>query len=52
VILTIWFGGALAGAAGVILAIPAAGFLTVSVRHWREYREVEDLVRPDGRGWR
>jgi predicted PurR-regulated permease PerM len=52
VILTIWFGGALAGAAGVILAIPAAGFLTVSVRHWREYRAVEDLVRPDGRGWR
>jgi hypothetical protein len=28
----------------VILAIPAAGFLSVSVRHWREYREIEHLV--------
>jgi predicted PurR-regulated permease PerM len=52
VILTVWFGGALAGAAGVIVAIPAAGFLSVSVRHWREYRAIEDLIRPDGRGWR
>jgi predicted PurR-regulated permease PerM len=45
VILTIWIGAALAGAAGVILAIPAAGFLSVSVRHWREYRDIERLVR-------
>jgi predicted PurR-regulated permease PerM len=45
VILTIWIGAALAGAAGVILAIPVAGFLSVSWRHWREYREIERLVR-------
>jgi len=45
VILTIWIGAALAGAAGVILAIPVAGFLSVSLRHWREYREIERLVR-------
>ena len=45
VILTIWLGAALAGAAGVILAIPVAGFLSVSWRHWREYREIERLVR-------
>jgi len=45
VILTIWTGAVLAGAAGVILAIPAAGFLSVSLRHWREYRDVERLVR-------
>jgi predicted PurR-regulated permease PerM len=45
VILTIWAGAVLAGAAGVILAIPAAGFLSVSVRHWREYRDIERLVR-------
>ena len=45
VILTIWLGAVLAGAAGVIIAIPVAGFLSVSVRHWREYREVERLVR-------
>jgi predicted PurR-regulated permease PerM len=45
VIVTIWIGAALAGAAGVILAIPVAGFLSVSWRHWREYRAIERLVR-------
>ena len=45
VILTVWAGAMLAGAAGVIIAIPAAGFLSVSVRHWREYREIERLLR-------
>ncbi len=44
VILTIWTGAAVGGASGVILAIPAAGFLSVSVRHWREYRDIETLV--------
>ena len=44
VIFTIWIGAALAGAAGVILAIPAAGFLSVSWRHWREFREIERLL--------
>jgi predicted PurR-regulated permease PerM len=45
VILTIWAGAVLAGAAGVILAIPVAGLLSVSYRHWREYRDIERLVR-------
>ena len=45
VILTIWAGAVLAGAAGVILAIPVAGFLSVSVRHWREFREIERLIK-------
>lgn len=45
VILAVWGGAALNGAAGVILAIPFAGFLSVSVRHWREYRDIERLVR-------
>ena len=45
VVLTIWAGAALAGAAGVILAIPVAGLISVSYRHWREYREIERLVR-------
>ena len=45
VILTIWIGAALAGASGVILALPVAGFLSVSLRHWREYRAIERLVR-------
>jgi predicted PurR-regulated permease PerM len=44
VILTVWIGAALAQAPGVILAIPVAGFVSVSVRHWREYREIERLV--------
>jgi predicted PurR-regulated permease PerM len=48
VILTIWSGAALAGAAGVILAIPVAGFLSVSIRHWREYRALERVVRTWG----
>jgi predicted PurR-regulated permease PerM len=45
VILTIWAGAALAGAAGVILAIPVAGLISVSLRHWREFRDIERLVR-------
>ena len=44
VILTIWCGATLARAPGVIMAIPVAGFVSVSIRHWREYREIEQLV--------
>ena len=45
VVLSIWTGAATAGAGGVILAIPVARFLSVSLRHWREYRDIERLVR-------
>jgi predicted PurR-regulated permease PerM len=45
VVLSLWTGAALGGAGGVILAIPVAGFLSVSLRHWREYRAIERLVR-------
>jgi predicted PurR-regulated permease PerM len=45
VIVTVWLGAVLNGAAGVLFAIPFAGFLSVSARHWREYRAVEGLVR-------
>lgn len=48
VIVTVWLGAVVAGAAGVILAIPVAGFLSVSVRHFREYRDIERLVRTHG----
>lgn len=48
VIVSIWCGAALNGAAGVVLAIPVAGFLSVSFRHWREYRAIEQLVRSAG----
>ena len=49
VILAVWCGAALNGAAGVVLAIPCAGFLSVSVRHWREYHAIEHLVRTSAR---
>jgi len=45
VILTVWAGAAIAQAPGVMLAIPVAGFISVSIRHYREYREIERLVR-------
>jgi predicted PurR-regulated permease PerM len=45
VILTLWTGAVLGGAAGVVLAIPLAGCLSVSVRHWRDYRDIERLIR-------
>jgi predicted PurR-regulated permease PerM len=48
VVVSIWFGAALNGAAGVVLAIPLAGFISVSFRHWREYRAIEQLVRTAG----
>ena len=48
VIVSVWCGAALNGAAGVVLAIPVAGFLSVSFRHWREYRAIEHLVRTAG----
>jgi predicted PurR-regulated permease PerM len=45
VVLSLWTGAALGGAGGVVLAVPMAGFLSVSLRHWREYRAIERLVR-------
>jgi predicted PurR-regulated permease PerM len=45
VILTVWAGAVLAGAAGVVIAIPVAGCISVSMRHWREYREIERLIK-------
>jgi predicted PurR-regulated permease PerM len=45
VMLSLCAGAVLGGAGGVVLAIPVAGFLSVSLRHWREYRDIERLVR-------
>ena len=44
-VLSLWTGAVLGGPAGVVLAIPVAGFVSVSLRHWREYRAIERLVR-------
>jgi predicted PurR-regulated permease PerM len=49
VVLSLWAGAILGGAGGVILALPVAGFVSVSLRHWREYRDIERLVRTSGR---
>ena len=49
VIVAVWIGAALQGAAGVMLAIPVAGCLSVSLRHWREYYAIERLVRTASR---
>lgn len=49
VVVAIWCGAVFAGAAGVILAIPIAGFVSVSLRHWQEYRAIERVVRDHAR---
>jgi predicted PurR-regulated permease PerM len=44
VVAALWAGAALGGLVGVCLAIPVVGMLQVTLRHWREYREIEELV--------
>ncbi len=45
VVLAIWIGAALGGVVGVCLAVPVVGILQMAFRHWREYRDIERLVR-------
>jgi predicted PurR-regulated permease PerM len=44
VVIALWIGAALGGIVGVCLAIPFVGVLQVAYRHWREYRDIEDLI--------
>jgi predicted PurR-regulated permease PerM len=44
VVLALWAGAAIGGVIGVCLAIPVVGVMQVIYRHWREYREIENLV--------
>jgi predicted PurR-regulated permease PerM len=44
VVLALWAGAALGGLIGVCLAVPLVGVVQVTWRHWREYKEIEDLV--------
>ena len=44
VVVALWAGAAFGGLVGVCLAIPLVGTLQVTLRHWREYREIERLV--------
>ncbi len=45
VVLAIWMGAWVGGVVGVCLAVPVVGILQVALRHWREYRDIERLVR-------
>ena len=45
VVLALWVGAALGGVVGVCLAVPIVGITPVAHRHWREYREIEELVK-------
>jgi predicted PurR-regulated permease PerM len=45
VVLAIWIGAALGGVVGVCLAVPIVGVLQVALRNYREYLEIERLVR-------
>jgi len=45
VVVAIWLGAALGGVVGVCLAVPTVGVLQVAFRHYREYRQIEQLVR-------
>jgi predicted PurR-regulated permease PerM len=44
VVFALWAGAALGGLVGVCLAVPIVGMLQVTIRHWREYRDIETLV--------
>jgi predicted PurR-regulated permease PerM len=44
VVIALWTGAALGGVVGVCLAVPVVGVLQVTLRHWREYRDIEALV--------
>jgi predicted PurR-regulated permease PerM len=45
VVSAIWTGAMLGGVIGVCLAVPTVGVLQVALRHYREYRAIERLVR-------
>ncbi len=50
VVLALWAGAAVGGIVGVCLAVPIVGCTQVAHRHWREYREIEDLIKERAAG--
>jgi len=48
VILAVLVGAELGGLVGVFCAVPTVGVLSVALRQYREYREIERLVREHG----
>ena len=45
VVVALWTGAALGGVVGVCLAVPSVGIMQVTLRHWREYRDIEELIK-------
>jgi putative heme transporter len=45
VVVAIWIGAMAGGVVGVCLAVPTVGVLQVLLRNYREYRDIERLVR-------
>jgi predicted PurR-regulated permease PerM len=45
VVLAIWIGAVIGGVLGVCVAVPTVGVIQVALRHYREYSEIERLVR-------
>ena len=44
VVIALWAGGVLGGVVGVCLAVPFIGALQLTWRHYREYRDIEQLI--------
>jgi predicted PurR-regulated permease PerM len=45
VLLAVWLGAVSTGILGVLLAVPVVAVGAVAFRHWRDYRDIERLVR-------
>jgi predicted PurR-regulated permease PerM len=49
VVAAVIVGGSALGLAGVLCAVPLVGILAVTLRHYREYRDIQEAVRLYGR---
>jgi predicted PurR-regulated permease PerM len=45
VLLAVWIGATMGGILGVLVAVPVVSVGAVAVRQWRDYRQIERLVR-------
>lgn len=45
VLLAVWVGATVGGILGVLAAVPVVAVAAVALRQWRDYREIEGLVR-------
>ncbi len=49
IVLAILVGARVGGMLGILAAIPFVGIASIAVRHWREYWQLETLVKEHGR---